>query len=494
MSREYDRLFEIGREVTLLSHTGALLNWDQETYMPSGAVAERADQLAMIEGLIHDRLAGKEASGLLADVSAEEPSEKAFLRFIRREHERRIKLPKEFVMDMAREKSKAINVWQEAKTKNDFSLFAPHLETIVSLMRKKSSYLGYAKHPYDALIDEYEPGADTEGIRKVLATVESFLKTYVRKIASAPQVDSSFLAKTYPVQMQESFGRVVLEAMRFDSSRGRLDVSAHPFTTTLGSDDVRLTTRYGTDDFPSSLFSIIHEAGHGLYELGIASDLKGNLLATGTSLGMHESQSRFWENIIGRSLPFWEHFFPLLRTCFFENLSAVSAVDFFRAVNKVEPSLIRTEADEVTYNLHIILRFNLELMLMDGECKVKDLPALWNSCMKELLGITPHSDSTGVLQDIHWASGLFGYFPTYTLGNLYAAELYAFLLKDVPDAEARIREGDFLPILSWLRQNVHRFGAACTAEELITRISGASLDPSYFISYIEKKFGSIYSI
>jgi carboxypeptidase Taq len=316
----------------------------------------------------------------------------------------------------------------------------------------------------------------------------------VRKIAQAPQVNAPFLAADYPVDKQETFGRIVLGAMGFDPNRGRLDVSAHPFTTTLGGDDVRLTTRYGTRDFPSSLFSIIHEAGHGMYELGFDEGLKGNLLATGTSLGIHESQSRLWENIVGRSLPFWEHFFPILRTVFFENLSSASAFEFFRAVNRVEPSLIRTEADEVTYNLHIILRFNLELMLVSGDCEVADLPGLWREGMRELLGITPDSDAAGVLQDIHWATGLFGYFPTYTLGNLYGAEFYSFFAQEVPDADARIRAGDFSGLSAWLKERIHRFGAAYTADELVKKLSGKSLDPSFFISYIEKKYGSIYSI
>ncbi len=503
MSKEIDRLKEIGKEATLLSHIGALLGWDQEIHMPKAAVAERGDQLAVMEGLIHDRLAGKEAGTLLAALGQGEEgpkdarwpsSDAAFLRFFRREHERRVRLPKEFVMELARETTKAISVWQEAKKRNDFSLFAPNLSVLVSLMRKKASYTGYAKHPYDALIGEYEPGADTEAIRGVLGEVEGFLKGYVRKIAQAPQVNAPFLAADYPVDKQETFGRIVLGAMGFDPNRGRLDVSAHPFTTTLGGDDVRLTTRYGTRDFPSSLFSIIHEAGHGMYELGFDEGLKGNLLATGTSLGIHESQSRLWENIVGRSLPFWEHFFPILRTVFFENLSSASAFEFFRAVNRVEPSLIRTEADEVTYNLHIILRFNLELMLVSGDCEVADLPGLWREGMRELLGITPDSDAAGVLQDIHWATGLFGYFPTYTLGNLYGAEFYSFFAQEVPDADARIRAGDFSGLSAWLKERIHRFGAAYTADELVKKLSGKSLDPSFFISYIEKKYGSIYSI
>ena len=424
----------------------------------------------------------------------EDSLSRAYIRALYREYSRAVKLPERLVTDLARSASLAQASWIRARKDNDFSGFVPHLKQIIDLNLEKADCLGYEEHPYDALLDEYEPWMKTGEVRRVFAELKDYLKNLVSRIMDAGQVDDSFLFKEYPVERQESFGRTVLSDMGFDFSRGRLDVSAHPFTTSLGCDDVRITTRYKSDFFKTSIFGIIHEAGHALYELGFGDDIRGNLLAQGASLGIHESQSRTWENMIGRSRGFWKAYLPVLKDFFPRQLDGVDVDAFYRAVNKVEPSLIRIEADEVTYSMHIILRFELETALLEKNLVVEDLPAAWNDGMKDLLGIVPSSDSDGVLQDIHWSMGAFGYFPTYALGNLYGAQFYRTMRHDIRDLDSRIEKRDLGCVLDWLRENIHKTGSIYSAEELMRQVTGGGLSTGPFTDYLEDKYSRIYDL
>lgn len=498
------RLKETDGEIQLLTHSLDILGWDEETNMPRKAVEERSEQMSLLSGLLHNRIVDPRTGELLAAAGATDdnplgdPSladnDRRFLRAVHRRYQRETRLPERLVRELVATTTRAAAVWREAREANDFPSFAPHLRRIVELTREKAQAIGYDDHPYDALLDEYEPWMKTSEVERLFGPLERELKSLLDRIKGAPQVDTGFLSGKFSVAAQESFGDYLLAALSFPSDRGRLDVSAHPFTTTLGFDDVRITTRY-KDDLPlSSIFGTIHETGHALYELGFAEELRGTLLATGTSLGIHESQSRTWENIIGRSRPFWQRHLSELKRLFPDRLADVTVDEFYRAVNKVEPSLIRIEADEVSYGLHIMLRFTLERLLVSGELAVDDAPGAWNEQMESLLGIRPESDAEGILQDTHWASGLIGYFPTYALGNLYGAQFTHQMRKQLPDLDERIASGDLASVREWLRSRIHVHGAALTAKELCREVTGEELNPQHFTDYLEAKFGAIYAI
>jgi carboxypeptidase Taq len=360
--------------------------------------------------------------------------------------------------------------------------------------KRKARCLGFAERPYDGLLDLYEPGMGEDAIAAVSAPLRDRLSSLVRRIAAKGPVDTSFLSRVYPVEAQDAFGREVMRDLGFDLARGRLDLSAHPFTTTLGCDDVRITTRYAPANLASGLFSIIHETGHALYELGFGPELRPSLLAEGTSMGIHESQSRFWENVICRSLPFWRGRFPALRAAFGDQLSAVDAEGFYRAVNVVRPSLIRVDADEVTYSLHVILRFELERRIFAGTLDVDGLPGAWRALMKDLLGVENERDAEGVLQDVHWSMGAFGYFPSYALGNLYGLQFWGTLKRDLGDMDADIEAGRFKAILAWLREKIHSKGRRMDPVDLLAAVTGERLDSRPFTDYLESKYGALYSL
>lgn len=516
MEDTLQRLHEIDREVQHLSHVASALHWDQETYMPPEALGERAEQLALIQGLIHDRQTSAEIGDRLAALgipldsgpaavrgplpesaraSALPGAQRAFLRELSRVYLRARRLPRRLVTELARETAIGQKKWVQAREARDFCLFAGQLGIIVGLVRETSECLGYAEHPYDPLLDEYEPWMKTAEVERVFRGLrEGLAELTARIVGSGRRVDTRFLTRRFPVDRQRELSRRVLDAIGYDFTRGRLDESVHPFTTRLGSCDVRLTTRLNERFLNTGIFGTIHECGHGLYELGTASSLRGTVLAEGASLGIHESQSRTWENLIGRSRPFWEHFFPVLRGLFPDALEGVDLEGFYRGVNAVEPSLIRVEADEVTYNLHIILRFELEKAVVARELQVADLPEAWNEKSRELLGIVPPDDAQGVLQDIHWSGGAFGYFPTYALGNLYAAQFFAALRRDLPELDTLIGRGSFAEILEWQRDRIHRHGRQIPAAELCRQVTGESLAPEHLLGYLRGKFGEIYGI
>jgi len=497
MQKETARLIELDREHTLMSHIGAVLGWDQETYMPSKAIEERASQIALLEGLAHQKAVNTEIDELLATLEEKHDlslDERAYVRKMRRDYDRETKLPEAFVTEYAKTTSIAQAKWAEAKKNNDFRAFEPHLEKIVDLSRSLAGYLNPNAKPYDVLLDLYEPGNTQQSVASIFSTMKAYLVDILDKIRGRPQIEDRCVGRYVDSETQERISLYFMNVLHYEMDRGRLDVSAHPFTTSLGADDIRITTRYIEDYFPSSLFSTIHESGHALYDMGIDPDpeFRGTKLAEAVSMAVHESQSRLWENIVGRSRVFWERNFLALSALLGKAGEDLDFKSFIESINRVSPSLIRTEADEVTYGLHIIARFELESALLDGNLRVTDVPGAWREKYKQLLGLEVSNDREGCLQDVHWSIGYFGYFPSYALGNLYAAQFWAKLKEEVPDIEARIASGDVLSVLTWLRANVHCHGSRYMPGELVEKITGSALDPAWFERYLREKYSSIY--
>lgn len=501
-----ERLIARLREIHHLKDAAAVLAWDQETYMPSGGSRARADHIATLHACAHAQFVAPETEELLAEWidlgtghvhaqyahTLDDPSQ-ALLRETWRDFSRAKTLPSDFVQRMEREASLAQHVWAEARQANDFQRFLPHLRTLVTLKLEEAEYIGYEATPYDALLDTYEPGITVADLAPLFASLRQALITLLERVMASPvKPDVSFLTQSFDPAKQLAFGRLVLERMGYDFHCGRLDVSAHPFTTSFHPTDVRVTTRVFEHDLLSCLFSCIHEGGHALYDQGLPAEQYGTPLAEPVSLGLHESQSRLWENCIGRSRPFWVHFYPQLQHMFPDRLAHVSLDAFYAAMNRVQPSLIRVEADELTYNLHIMLRFEIERDVIEGRIAVEDLPAIWNQKMQDYLGIQPDRDAEGVLQDIHWSMGAFGYFPTYTLGNLYAAMLYDRARQDIPQFDDLLTRGQLLPLKEWLNRHIHRWGRQFSAKELIQRVTGLPPSPEPFLRYLEGKLGELY--
>ncbi len=495
-------------EIQHLSSAASVLSWDQETYMPAGGGTARADQLATLQTVAHDRFVSPEIEALLSrwidPVTGEtrdregdawnEPA-RALLREVWRDFSRAKKLPSDFVTRLGRESSIAQQVWAEARAKNDYPRFLPHLRTLVALKREEAGYLGYTHSPYDALLDTYEPGATVSALRPLFATLRERLVPLLERVLSSPvAIDDAMLFHAYDSGKQLEFSRLVLTAMGYDFDKGRLDLSAHPFTTSFHPSDVRVTTRVDAQEFPVCLFSCIHEGGHALYDQGLDPTHYGTPLGEALSLGIHESQSRLWENCVGRSRPFWRGFYPILQQAFPEALAGVDLADFYAAINRVKPSLIRVEADELTYNLHIMLRFEIELDLIEGRSAVEDLPAIWADKMKSYLGVVPKRDAEGVLQDLHWSVGAFGYFPTYTLGNLYAAQFHDQASREITNFEGEIEAGRLIVLSRWLNQKIHRWGRTFTTDQLARRVTGRELSPEPFLTYLETKYGELYKL
>lgn len=495
-------------EIQHLNSAASLLDWDQETYMPAGSGRARADQLATLQGLAHDTFTAPEMERLLAqwvdpatglppespDDAWDEPS-RALLREVWRDFSRAKKLPSEFVKRLRRECSLAQQVWAEAKEKSEFRKFLPNLRTVVALKQEEAQYLGYQDSPYDALLDSYEPGMTVAQLNPLFATLRKRLVPLLQQITNAPiSIDDTVLTRAYDTTRQLEFGRLVLTAMGYNFDTGRLDLSAHPFTTSFHPSDVRLTTRVYENELAACLFSCIHEGGHGLYDQSLDTERYGTPLGESLSLGIHESQSRLWENCIGRSRPFWRCFYPYLKQLFPEQLANVAMEQFYTAVNRVKPSLIRVEADELTYNLHIMLRFEIEQDLMEGRTRVEELPDVWSEKMRSYLDIVPGRDAEGLLQDVHWSLGAIGYFPTYTLGNLYAVQFYNQALKDIPDLNSEIEAGRLTVLKKWLNQKIHRWGRTFTPDQLVRRITGGPLSPEPYLAYLEEKFGALYQL
>jgi carboxypeptidase Taq len=501
MNETYSRLISRFKEIQTLNAIGGLLNWDQETYMPPKGASARAEMIALTSGLSHDKLVSDEIGECVEKLSGEGTGlgaeERANVREIRRTFERERKLPAELVRELARTTSLSQEHWVKARKESNFGEFAPWLEKILALKRQVCEHVGYPKdgERYDAMLDEYEPGARAAELRPLFENLKKALVPLVAKIAaSSRKPDATILTRVYPVEKQREFGTAVIRDMGFDLEAGRLDVSAHPFCSGFSPRDVRLTTRYQERDVRSALFGSMHEAGHGLYEQGVDPRHEWTPMGSAVSMGVHESQSRMWENLVGRSRAFWGHYFPRMQAAFPEALKGVSPEAFYFAINEVRPSLIRVEADEVTYNLHILLRFELEQDLLSGKLPVNDLPATWNRRMQEYLGVTPPDDARGCLQDIHWAFGLVGYFPTYTLGNLYASQLFAAAKRDIADLDGKIGRGELLPLKQWLNDKVHRRGMLHRPAELLREVTGEAPRADFFTRYLQEKFGALYGV
>ena len=497
-----DRLLaEFKLEMGILNDLGAaadLLSWDQDTYMPSGAAAGRGQQLATLHSIHHARLTSERVSDLLAALEsaglpADSP-ERAMVREARRHADRARSVPARLVEELARRSSSARVAWSRARAEDRFELFAPELAEMFALKREEADAVGGGSR-YDALLDEYEPGATAAGLAELFEPLRVEQVGLLEAIrASGVQHPAGMLERGYPVAAQRDLCLRTVAAFGYDLDRGRLDVTLHPFATTIGGDDVRITTRYDEHFLNTALFDAMHEAGHAMYEQGIDPAYHRTPLASGASLGVHESQSRLWENLVGRSLPYWQGAYPALQAAFPAQLGEVALADFYRAINRVEGSLIRVEADEVSYNLHVLVRFELELALLQGDLAVADLPGAWNELYGEYLGLAPASDADGCLQDIHWAAGLIGYFPTYALGNLMSAQLAAAARRAEPHLDEALSAGDFAPLLAWLRVNVHRHGCRYRPEELLAQATGSGLSAGPYMTYLREKYGELYSL
>ncbi len=501
MEEKLQELRELLGEIKDLQNAAMLLTWDQHTYMPPSGTTARAEQLATLEKIVHNRFTSDRLGKLLDELQSYaaqldyESDDASLIRVTTREYEKRHKLSKELVSELARATALAHRAWKQARHDNDFSFFQPHLKKIVALCRQEAEALEYEDHPYDALLDLYEPEMKSAEVVRIFDEMKAELIPLVQAISEKQGfVEDRVFNNDFKESKQLEFGRNVLTKMGYNFLRGRQDESAHPFTISFSPKDVRITTRVQRDRFVSAFFASVHEGGHALYEQGISSSLERTPLADPSSFGIHESQSRLWENLVGRSREFWFYFFPHLREAFPEQMEWVDLDDVYRAVNMVKPDFIRVEADEVTYNLHIFLRFEIEMMLLENNVEVADLPEIWNAKMREYLGITPPDDSLGILQDMHWAGGSVGYFPTYALGNLLSVQFYNRAVQDIPEIPHQIAHGDFALLLDWLRQNIHRHGAKFAPVELVKRVTGTTLDAKPFIAYVKKKYSELYEL
>lgn len=495
----YDRLSDEMRRIAVLASAGSVLGWEERTYMPRGGARLRSEQLGLISGMVHERFTTPRIGEMLAELESSELAagdtiEAANIRELRRIYDKQTRLPKSLVEEKTRVTTLAQGEWARARKESDFKAFLPWLEKVLKLVREQAEAYGYDGEPYDALLDDYEPGAKVSEVEQVLADLRNELVSLLDKIQGAPRrPDKSIVEREYPVDRQQVFGEMVAAAIGFDFNQGRLDVTTHPFCSGFGPGDTRITTRYNPRRLNDALFGTMHETGHALYEMGLPKEeFFGLPVAEECSLGIHESQSRMWENQVGRSREFWVYFFPQAQRIFRDALGGVSLDDFYGAVNYVEPSYIRVEADEATYNLHILLRFELERALLTGDLKPADVPGEWNSRFKSYFGLDVPDDAMGCLQDVHWSAGLIGYFPTYSLGNLYAAQFFAKARADMPDLMTQFTRGDFAGLLNWLREHIHRHGRRYHALELCRRVTGEPLSHRPLMEYMTDKFAEIY--
>jgi carboxypeptidase Taq len=489
-------LCSLQEPVALLGGAGALLGWDQETYMPTRAAEARAKQLGYVSVLMHERMIANEMHEALkaaedfVHTNPATDADKGLVREARRTYDLATKLPTAFVQECSEHDSRAMESWKQARSTNTFSIWAEDFAKTVALCKQKAEYVGYTDSPYSALLNEYEPGTSVDEVKNIFTALKLFIEPALRTVVARPKVDTSILHRTYPIAQQQKFNEHMAACLGYNFEAGRLDVSTHPFSTNIGSKyDCRITTRYKEDNIWYAIGSTIHEIGHALYEQGIADSLEYTSIGGGVSLGIHESQSRLYENMIGKSVAFWQYMYPKLVEHFPTVLALEEQDAFVAAINAVEPGYIRTEADELSYNLHIILRFEIEVALMNGEISVHDVPEVWNQKMQQLFGFTPPTIAQGCLQDVHWSMGSLGYFPTYTLGNVYSAKLWQAMQAQHPDLSAQIAQGNVQLPLTWLRSNVHEHGAVYTPKELCMRATGETLTTHALEGYFSKKFG-----
>jgi carboxypeptidase Taq len=491
----YAELVSRLKRIHVLATVNGLLGWDEQVNLPPDSTDLRAEQLALMAELQHGAASDPRIGELLAALEGRREGlsddQRVVLKHARRDYDRVVKLPAEFVRDKARHSSQAFHAWADCRARSDFAGFAPFLQKHLELARQEAAYLGYAAAPYDYFIDQHDPGMTAVVIERLFGELKESLVPLMREIVSSPVKAPTGVLRGFPVEKQRAFLRAVTERLGFNYRRGRIDVSLHPFCEGSGA-DIRMTTRFDENNPLDSLFSSIHETGHGLYEQGTRLEHQGTPLGQTVGMAVHESQSRLWENQVARSRAFWRFFEPHFREAFPAQLRAISSDELYLAVNAVEPTLIRVDADEVTYNLHIILRFELEKRLFAGTLAVADLPAAWNALAQELLGLTPPNDRDGVLQDVHWSGGMFGYFPSYCLGNMMAAQLWHKVRRDLPGLNEDFARGDFSRLLGWLRRHIHEQGKRHDTQELVKVVTGEPLTPKHLLHYLRERYGALY--
>jgi len=497
----YQKLIAGNKETAVLGSCASLLVWDERTYMPKGGSPYRAEQLSFLAGMIHERLTSPHIGDLLATIEGSpfvgDPlsAEAVNVREIRRGYDRQMKLPPDLVKALARVTTLAQGAWVDARAASDFAAFRPHLEEIVKLKLEEAAALQTGETPYDALLDDYEPGETSANLDRVFGPMKTELTALAGAIEGASRKpDMGIVQRQYATDLQQAFGEAAASAIGFDMTKGRLDVTTHPFCSGIGPGDIRLTTRYDEENFAQAFFGTLHEAGHGIYEQGLDAAAFGTPMGDAVSLGIHESQSRMWENMVGRNLSFWTHFLPKLQSTFKGTVDDVSPEAMTFAVNRVERSFIRVEADEVTYNLHIILRYEMEKRLINDKLPVGDIPDAWNETFKEFFDLTPPDDANGCLQDIHWSGGGFGYFPTYSLGNIYAAQFFEQAREELGDLDAMFSTGEFLPLRDWLREKIHRQGMRYRSGDLVKEVTGRGPDAEPLMRHLRGKYGELYGL
>jgi carboxypeptidase Taq len=501
MNEKLNELKRLLGTVDDLSKAEAVLSWDQQAYMPPGGAPARASQLATLSRLAHEHFTSARVGQLLDDLSSEfadlpyDDDTASMLRILRRDYTKALRLPSAFVAELAEASGLGTTAWTQARSANDWTGFEPYLTRMVELKQREADYLGYTDRRYDALLDEYEPDIKTAQVSEIFAAVRRDLVPLVRAIAEhSDRVDDSVLHRDYDPDKQWNLAQQALRLIGYDFQRGRMDHVPHPFCTTFSNHDVRVTNRVLPDFFNSCFFGALHEGGHALYEQGSPDRFERTGLAGGTSLGVHESQSRLWENMVGRSREFWEFFFPKFKRTFRRNAADMNPDKMYRAVSKIQPSFIRVEADEVTYSLHIMLRFEAENLLLDNKLRVSELPAWWDEAMSSYLGIVPLDVAHGALQDVHWSMGLYGYFPTYSLGTFFAAQLFDRALQLMPDLPEQFRRGSFDQLRQWLTENIYQHGRKFTLNELAVRITGEPLQTRSYLNYLRHKYSEIYEL
>ena len=493
--KAYAELILLSREQRVLSSCGELLQWDAEIYMPKEGVAHRSDQMGILAGLVHDRATNPRYDELLSTiegtslVSDPESPEAVNVREMRRDFDRERRKPRRLVEEWASVTALASQAWAEARTNDDFKSVAPWIDRIFALAREKADAVGWAGERYDGLLEDFEPGMTTDRIAPMFTKLEADLVPLVASLREqSPPAGDDVLKREFPVEGQRVFDEAVAAAVGFNMESGRIDIAQHPFCTMIGPGDVRIGIRYFPNNFTRGLFALLHECGHALYDLGLEREHYGTPMGEMVSLGIHESQSRLWENYVGRSHGFWRHFYPQLERAFPDAVADISLEEFRKAINRVKPGFIRIEADEVTYNLHVMIRFDLERALLSGDMRADDLPGAWSELYERRLGITPRDDRTGCLQDIHWADGLIAYFPTYTLGNVYAAQLFVAADREIGPLEEAFAGGEFGTLRDWLGEKIHRHGQRYLAPDIIERATGSAPDPSALIASLSRRY------
>lgn len=501
ITKNTEELYQEYKEVTQraadLGYASAVLGWDQEVYMPPKGFDARGRQLATLATLAHEMVTSDTYGNVLHELAGRDnlsEEQKANVSLSLEDYVKNKKLPSSFITRITEQTSASYNSWIQSRKENNYQLYAGELAKMIALKIEQTELYSYESHPYDALMDEYEKGATVAIADPIFADVKKHLPTLLDKIKRQQQVDDSFLFKNYAKDKQWDFSLEVLRKIGYDFDAGRQDLSEHPFTTSFAAEDVRVTTRVDEHDFASLLWSSIHEGGHALYEQGLPSNQYGLPLGAAASLAVHESQSRLWENCVGRGMHFWTYFYPQLQQHFSQQLTDVSLEQFYKGINKVQPSLVRTEADELTYHFHVLIRYEIEKALISKELNPQDLSAAWNEKYQQYLGVVPPDDKQGVLQDVHWAHGSFGYFPTYSLGSFYAAQYYAQAKVDIPNLEIQLAQGDYSPLLQWLRKHIHAYGRKYTSEELCKRVTGKGLVFGDFMTYATTKYKHIYDL